>query len=73
VLAAPILFFLRTPVGDVLNAFARDQVSGMVTNSGCRWLSATQATMYIRPCNTGSHGKACALQSRYLEADGDVQ
>jgi hypothetical protein len=27
VLAAPILFFLRTPVGDVLNAFARDQVS----------------------------------------------
>lgn len=26
VLAAPILFFLRTPVGDVLNAFARDQV-----------------------------------------------
>lgn len=28
VLAAPILFFLRTPVGDVLNAFARDQVRG---------------------------------------------
>jgi hypothetical protein len=27
VLAAPILFFLRTPVGDVLNAFAREQVS----------------------------------------------
>jgi len=27
VLSAPILFFLRTPVGDVLNAFARDQVS----------------------------------------------
>jgi hypothetical protein len=27
VLAAPILFFLRTPVGDVLNAFARDQAS----------------------------------------------
>jgi ABC-type multidrug transport system fused ATPase/permease subunit len=26
VLSAPILFFLRTPVGDVLNAFARDQV-----------------------------------------------
>ncbi|GBF99292.1 ABC transporter [Raphidocelis subcapitata] len=25
VLSAPILFFLRTPVGDVLNAFARDQ------------------------------------------------
>jgi hypothetical protein len=28
VLSAPILFFLRTPVGDVLNAFARDQVGG---------------------------------------------
>lgn len=28
VLSAPILFFLRTPVGDVLNAFARDQVRG---------------------------------------------
>ena len=27
VLGAPMLFFLRTPVGDVLNAFARDQVS----------------------------------------------
>jgi hypothetical protein len=26
VLSAPVLFFLRTPVGDVLNAFARDQV-----------------------------------------------
>ena len=26
VLSAPMLFFLRTPVGDVLNAFARDQV-----------------------------------------------
>jgi len=26
VLQAPVLFFLRTPVGDVLNAFARDQV-----------------------------------------------
>jgi ABC-type multidrug transport system fused ATPase/permease subunit len=26
VLNAPMLFFLRTPVGDVLNAFARDQV-----------------------------------------------
>jgi hypothetical protein len=26
ILAAPVLFFLRTPVGDVLNAFARDQV-----------------------------------------------
>ncbi len=26
VLGAPILFFLRTPLGDVLNAFARDQV-----------------------------------------------
>ncbi len=26
VLSGPILFFLRTPVGDVLNAFARDQV-----------------------------------------------
>eukprot|EP00879_Flechtneria_rotunda_P005406 GHRR01005697.1.p1 GENE.GHRR01005697.1~~GHRR01005697.1.p1 ORF type:complete len:938 (+),score=327.51 GHRR01005697.1:3324-6137(+) len=25
VLAAPVLFFLRTPVGDVLNAFAKDQ------------------------------------------------
>lgn len=25
VLSAPVLFFLRTPVGDVLNAFARDQ------------------------------------------------
>lgn len=39
VLAAPILFFLRTPVGDVLNAFARDQVSGMVTSSCCSWVS----------------------------------
>eukprot|EP00879_Flechtneria_rotunda_P031812 GHRR01034797.1.p1 GENE.GHRR01034797.1~~GHRR01034797.1.p1 ORF type:complete len:108 (-),score=26.01 GHRR01034797.1:97-420(-) len=28
VLAAPVLFFLRTPVGDVLNAFAKDQVTG---------------------------------------------
>jgi ABC-type bacteriocin/lantibiotic exporter with double-glycine peptidase domain len=28
VLGAPMLFFLRTPVGDVLNAFARDQVRG---------------------------------------------
>lgn len=26
VLSAPILFFQRTPVGDILNAFARDQV-----------------------------------------------
>lgn len=26
VLRAPILFFLRTPVGDVLNSFAKDQV-----------------------------------------------
>jgi ABC-type multidrug transport system fused ATPase/permease subunit len=26
VLSAPVLFFLRTPIGDVLNAFARDQV-----------------------------------------------
>lgn len=30
VLGAPILFFLRTPVGDVLNAFARDQVRARV-------------------------------------------
>lgn len=34
ILAAPILFFLRTPVGDVLNAFGRDQV---------RCLGVTQA------------------------------
>jgi ABC-type bacteriocin/lantibiotic exporter with double-glycine peptidase domain len=32
VLSAPVLFFLRTPVGDVLNAFARDQVRSCSTS-----------------------------------------
>lgn len=35
VLNAPILFFLRTPVGDVLNAFARDQVRAGGKRSLC--------------------------------------
>lgn len=35
VLAAPILFFLRTPVGDVLNAFARDQVRLCLSCQSC--------------------------------------
>ncbi len=32
VLRAPLLFFLRTPVGDILNAFAKDQVSHTPTH-----------------------------------------
>lgn len=59
VLAAPILFFLRTPVGDVLNAFARDQVRGCL----CANTPDSQCKPLLRSVTAG-----CLLSALCLAA-----
>lgn len=51
VLRAPLLFFLRTPVGDILNAFAKDQVNATHASTRCSPVSAKPLACTPPPAN----------------------